>query len=170
MAGQNGDGFLQGSDKLVSGLRHGTAEVAHDGARRAEGCRNALDAGKDEFRTFGGRLPGVEHPPAPTGKGGDHRTAAIFTSGVDVKRPAAVGFQSLAQGRGRFPVQRLQINEEALAQAADFARREGDPILDLQIRPDLVALTAVNEAGPPDVHHDVITNLTLGQQKLGQTG
>ncbi len=112
----------------------------------------------------------MEHPPAPTGKGGDHRTAAIFTSGVDVKRPAAVGFQSLVQGRGRFPVQRLQINEEALAQAADFARREGDPILDLQIRPDLVALTAVNEAGPPDVHHDVITNLTLGQQKLGQTG
>ena len=66
MAGQNRDRFLQGSDKLVSGLRHGTAEVAHDGARRAEGCRNALDAGKDEFRTFGGRLPAWStHPRQP---------------------------------------------------------------------------------------------------------
>ena len=139
-------------------------------ARRAEGRRNALDAGKDEFRTFGGRLPRAEHPTPPTGKGGDHRATAIFTGGVDVKRPAAVGFESLAQGRGRFPVQRLQINEKALAQAADFARREGDPMLRFQIHPDLFALTAANKARQPDVHHDVITHPALGQQKLGQTG
>jgi len=92
MAGQDWNGFLQGPDKLAGGLGHGTAEIAHDGAGRAEAGRNALDAGKDEFRTFGGRLPGAEHPTAPTGKGGDHRAAAIFTGGVDVKRPAAVGF------------------------------------------------------------------------------
>ena len=92
MAGQDRNRFLQGSDKLAGGLGHGTAEVAHDGTRRPEGRRNALDAGKDEFRTFGGRLPRAEHPTAPTGKGGDHRAAAIFTGGVDVKRPAAVGF------------------------------------------------------------------------------
>ena len=39
-----------------------------------------------------------------------------------------------------------------------------------QIRPDLVALTALNRARPPEVHHDVITNLAPGQQKPGQTG
>ena len=67
-------------------------------------------------------------------------------------------------------MQRLQINEEALAQAADFSRREGDPMMGFQFRLDLVALTALNEARPPNVHHDVITHLALGQQKLGKAG
>ena len=67
-------------------------------------------------------------------------------------------------------MQRLQINEKAPDQAADFARREGDSMLHFQIRPNLVALTAVNEARPANVRHDVIANFALGQQKLGQTG
>ena len=67
-------------------------------------------------------------------------------------------------------MQRFQINQESPAQAADFTCREADPVLRFQIRPDLFALTAVNEARSPNVNHDVITNLAPGQQKIGQAG
>jgi len=46
VTGQHRDRLFQGSHKLIGGLRHGPAKIAHDGAGEAEGCRNALDSGK----------------------------------------------------------------------------------------------------------------------------
>src|SRR5437879_12290935 len=87
VAGQDGNGYLQGSDTLAGGLGHGTAEIAHDRARRAEGRRNELDARKDEVRTCRGRLPGAHRPATPTRQRRDHRAAAIFTRAVEPHRP-----------------------------------------------------------------------------------
>ncbi len=63
-------------------------------------------------------------------------------------------------------MQRLQINEKAVAQSADFASREGDPVRPLQVRPDLLALTMVNKALQPDMNHNVVTGNALGQQEF----
>src|SRR5206468_11665609 len=90
VASQHRDGIFQRSHKFVSGLLHSTAKVAHDRTGNSERCRNALNAGQDEFRPFGRYLPGAQRPTTPSREGYQQRTSAVFPSCIEVSRPPAI--------------------------------------------------------------------------------
>ena len=66
-------------------------------------------------------------------------------------------------------MQCFQVDQKAVAQSADFARRQDDPVEPLQIRADLLALPMVNKALQPDVNHNIVTGDASGRQDPGES-
>src|SRR3990172_5494677 len=63
VAREHWDVAPQLDDEILAGLRHRAAEVAHDGAGRAEAADDPAQPGGGDLGALGGGLPGAPHPP-----------------------------------------------------------------------------------------------------------
>ena len=77
--------------------------VEHD--RAQVDSYHLLDAGEDELGPFSGRLPGVEHPTAPTGEGRDGRLArhAVATLGLEGADKLVADLDALVSAAAKLP-------------------------------------------------------------------
>lgn len=167
MAGEHGDIEFELGDEGVAGLRHGAAEIAHDGAGGPEAADDVAEAGKNDIGAFGRDLPCAQHPATPAGEDDEERAATVLAGGIDVKRPPTVPIEGGAQLTRAGLVKRREVCKKPATEKADLACRKHDAVL-AERGADLLALAMRDEAGEADEDEEVVTDGALGWQPLGK--
>ena len=176
VAGQNGNRKAEVVCQAACRFGYRPAEVAHDGARRAELRRGFFQLRQDGIAPFGGDLPGAQNPTAPAGERYQQCAAAVFaqcafnscTSSVDVQRPASIGGQRGTQGRGRIPMKGFQVHDKTLAEFTNFATGKMDSVFLFQRTADFLPLSMADKTFDANIDHDVIADGAFGRNQFGQ--